>query len=851
MTVQKVSNYLVYCLAADTKPTNMANNTLAYETDTGDIYKSSSGSWTLMTTGNTRDSLTRPYTYFIYKSGSTYYAKSGDSIASPTISSNSDFKTLIQAVISGISPAGTPTRIIIGAGDFNLASQFSIPQSALGNITIEGMGMGLTNIIITSAWNGITIGTPAIKIGDLPTIAAGNTGTLTANCAVRTTTCTMSTTDAAKFAAGDYVLLTSSLAYSTAPTAATPQAETKRVFSVNTGTGVVTFDVPTFDTYNTANSAKLYKVTAYYLFNIRIANMTIKKGSGLNTDTGNTTGVCYMTAYNVENLDVDSVELIDPVTQYDGGLSFKSILNSRIRNCHLLFNSHTNTYNDQYGIAIGNCSQSVVISDCNAMGRFRHPFELANDATGAGQQGVIRNVTAANCTVNGSEIAGFSTHTGGENISFFNCRVLGSTQSTGNIGFEVRARKSQIIGCSAIGAITYGIQFSGDAHDGIISNSIVKGCLTDGIRLINDLSGVKRTTICNNTVAENGNNGIRLDSGCDYTNIHGNLCNSNVNNGMYLKDSDYLNVSNNTVTNNTSNGIWVDPATLTLSNNVVTNNILSGNGSASMTFATSSTGTWGAANIVDNNMGYTSNVNPATTTFSNKSLAADTNTLSGVFQDTLMRRVGYLYPGTSGTSVMVFGGIITGGTVPATGTNSFTFDTTEGTVAVLASTTTINQNIGLISQATTSGITRRSVYTRARMRNKVDAVASSVSRLYFGFTSASALPISDTPLATTDSGIIVGFSSTDTTYQIYANDGATSVTKTTVTGSISKNTNFHTIEINWAASGNVNVIFDGVSQTISTDLPATTTALNFNAVVQNATAATRQNTVKGIWIETG
>jgi hypothetical protein len=48
MAIQKVSNFLIYCLHADTKPTTYANNTLAYELDTGNIYRSTSGVWSMV-----------------------------------------------------------------------------------------------------------------------------------------------------------------------------------------------------------------------------------------------------------------------------------------------------------------------------------------------------------------------------------------------------------------------------------------------------------------------------------------------------------------------------------------------------------------------------------------------------------------------------------------------------------------------------------------------------------------------------------------------------------------------------------------------------------------------------------
>lgn len=203
------------------------------------------------------------------------------------------------------------------------------------------------------------------------------------------------------------------------------------------------------------------------------------------------------------------------------------------------------------------------------------------------------------------------------------------------------------------------------------------------------------------------------------------------------------------------------------------------------------------------------------------------------------------------TAVGVLDGILTSMTPTGPGaTNSTTYDTSEGIIMNLTTTTTTNQNMGLVSSAAGVGMGRRLFGMRAVMRGKVNTVAGGVSRLYFGFTSATALPTSDTPLATGDHGVIVGFKSTATNYEIYHNDGATSVTTDTVSTGIAKDTSYHTIEINWVGGGSsINVVFDGVSQAISTDLPATTQNLFFNCVFQNATAAIRTASFDYVYIE--
>ena len=238
-------------------------------------------------------------------------------------------------------------------------------------------------------------------------------------------------------------------------------------------------------------------------------------------------------------------------------------------------------------------------------------------------------------------------------------------------------------------------------------------------------------------------------------------------------------------------------------------------------------------------------------TMTNKTMVAQSNSFSEIAQSPLTKRWGGYQPAAGATAATVgtLSGLLAQHSPTGAGTNTNTFDTTEGVLVNLATAATANQNAGLVSPTGGVGIGRRLFGLKARIRSKVDTVAGSVSRFYFGFTSATALPLTDTPLATTDSGIIVGFTSADTNYQIRHNDGSTSVTTTQVTGPVAKDTAFHTIQIDWTASGNITVIFDGVSHTISTDLPLTTANLYFNAVAQSATAAVRTHTIKGVWIE--
>lgn len=242
-----------------------------------------------------------------------------------------------------------------------------------------------------------------------------------------------------------------------------------------------------------------------------------------------------------------------------------------------------------------------------------------------------------------------------------------------------------------------------------------------------------------------------------------------------------------------------------------------------------------------------------TNSIKNATVKANENTLSGVAQDSTVKRTGVALPQSTNLAtavgIVVLNGILTGHTATGAGTNANIWDTTEGLLMNWLSTTTAGANIGLVSPTAGLGIARRAFATRARIRSKVDAVASAVSRLYIGFTSVAAPVVSDSPVANTTEAVLVGYGSADTNWQVWTHAGSGTPTKTQFTGPIAKDTGFHTVEISWTAAGNPVVTIDSTSQTFSTDIPATTTNLFFNAVAQNVTAAIRTHSVKGIWLE--
>jgi hypothetical protein len=220
----------------------------------------------------------------------------------------------------------------------------------------------------------------------------------------------------------------------------------------------------------------------------------------------------------------------------------------------------------------------------------------------------------------------------------------------------------------------------------------------------------------------------------------------------------------------------------------------------------------------------------------------------------MIQRTGWYLPtaGATAATVGMLGGALGAHVPTGAGTNSNTFDTTEGTLINLQTSTSAGNAAGLISSTAGVGIGRRLFGGRIVTRAKIDSTTT--SKFLFGLTSQSTLPVAAAtqPLAATDHGIIVGFAETgvgNTNWTIWHNDGATSVTADNVSGPIAKDANFHTIEINWTASGNMTVLFDAITQVITTDLPATTANLYLNLAAVNTAAAARTLTMEGMWVE--
>ncbi len=769
-----------------------------------------------------------PYTYFIYKSGTNYVAQTGNGLTAAT-TSNASFATLLQGVINGISPAGTPTQIIFAPGDYLLNAVITVPSTSIGNITFKGAGGGLTRILIGSGFNAAAAGTTAITFGSQLTIAAGNTGTPTADVNTRALTATMSGTDQAKFAANDYVLLKTSRIWvnPAVGTSSALQGEIKRV--ATSASGTVTFDLPALDTYTVANTAKLYKLSL--LSNITIEDITFAKDTSLSSSAT----INFVDFKFVNNFKINRCELIDNVYNYDSGFTFFSCINGLITNMYMA-QSPSNPYNLQYGISVKACSQNIVVSNCTVHGRFRHAFAMSDGVAGSiadSMAGVPRNIQCNNCVVMGAEVAAFDTHADGEMIIFNNCQVLASYTT---YGINIRSRRTKAVNCTVHTASSRGFYFYENADECEVVNCSAYNCGWYGLDFADGISNIK---IIGGYYSSNADHGINIGANCDFIAVMNVSCTNNTGAGITATDAINLTITNCVFFGNTVYGVNIVASTRTLSNILVQGNHMAGQAGTPLNIPSTLIGVTSV--IVRDNLG----VSPT--------ISGSTN-FQGIQVDPMLKRSGSFVPSQGNTPTTIGQldyGLVGAVTLTAGGTCTNSFDATQGLLANYVSAATANSNTGLLASALGVGLIRRAFATRLKVRFKMDSSTS--ARFYFGVTSNTTAPTSDTLLATTDNGVFVGYRTSDTNFQIFTNNGGGSaMTVTQVTGPVAKTTvtSFHTIEINWQAAGNINILFDGVAQTVATALPSTTANLYFNVIAQPSTTTARTLTLKGVWIET-
>jgi hypothetical protein len=523
--------------------------------------------------------------YSIYKSGTTIKARNNKTGVIDYSAGSEILSVVLASIISNISPAGTPTSIELGEGDFYINVPFiALDSTRVGNIKIKGQGPGITNILLqTGATRGFDI-EGAVAVGKA----------LVSNASQALQTVTLSTANAATFAVGDYVLLRTDKIWATATSAVARQGEIHKIRAIDTGTGVITFHETIMDTYVTTDNAVLAKITM--LQNITLEDLKISPvPSGY---TGQTQALLYCRW--IDNLQLKNVEVDDCTIANGTNIHVVSCINSNLD----VITRQTGNYPfvelpgvGQYGVCISLACQHITLK-VSASGRWRHVVTGGGINTNMENAGIPRDITVTG-TAESAMSNVWDWHADGDGIVFQNCNVSASgsvdddgVHNTGGIG--VRCKNVTITGCNLRMLTHSAISINELASNSTISGNTIHQLrrynnLTNGvgIRLSNNITG---TVITGNTLFDttSANFGILGDGGNNDTVITGNAFISFA--PLRFADSVDVLVSGNRFKNGANRAIWM---TGTCDRWVITGN--NATGSAASTLV-------GAGNVVANNI---------------------------------------------------------------------------------------------------------------------------------------------------------------------------------------------------------------------------------------------------------
>ncbi len=188
-------------------------------------------------------------------------------------------------------------------------------------------------------------------------------------------------------------------------------------------------------------------------------------------------------------------------------------------------------------------------------------------------------------------------------------------------------------------------------------------------------------------------------------------------------------------------------------------------------------------------------------------------------------------------------GLLNNAQLGGAGTTTHSFDNWEGRLTEFATSTTINTKAGLGHTTGNITISNRRQNPRLKVRVKVPTTAG--SRLYVGFSSATAIPASDTPLASGDSGVLIGWDSADTQISYWANDGSAGITNAVAGAGTTISNSWHTYELQFdeVTGACLLTLNNTLVATLTTNIPSTDTALCIYACVQ-CTAGSAARTIQ-------
>lgn len=383
--------------------------------------------------------------------------KAYDGETGDVISSSAAFDTAMAALIAAIG--SNPAHVLLGPGTFTTAGGIAVSSS---DLIIEGSGPGVTEIAADSGTGVDTVG-----IFEHDVTQTGTPHAITVDATAGDLTLTMSAANSANYAAGDYIILYSSLGIDTEFTGRN-QGEIHKLSAVDTGTGVLTIDGEgIFETTLISDTARVAKLTMAENFTLKNLTITDLASSRPSTHPG------PVLIRFVKNVLVENVQVKDA---YNTGIQASQCWGVKVINCDLLnMKDVTPSANVYYGVAAKGATRDMIVSGCT-FDKMRHGFvQGAGNATYFA--GKTRNVTVVGCTSSRSITAHFDAHQACVGLTFDGNTCLGD--DGGSNGIQTRS-PATITGNVCIGIHGRGVSLFGGAHGSIVTGNDLREC-TDGI----------------------------------------------------------------------------------------------------------------------------------------------------------------------------------------------------------------------------------------------------------------------------------------------------------------------------------------------------------------------------------
>lgn len=421
---------------------------------------------------------------------------------------------------------------------------------------------------------------------------------LTANITtIGDTTCTVA--DSSSLSEHDWLLLHSNAVYDASNTN-TKIGEIVQVQSQSSGT--ITLRGGTCDTYATADSAQVQKIT--FVENLTIENIQV---IGNDTDNNDLQGLYVLYGKNIV---VDNCR-------------FERLTSFHIQMVDCIFSRVSNSYFEDaydnstgYGMSWGAASQDCITENCSFL-YVRHSLSTNNPTA---NPGIVRRIKfIGNTVTNSAQATGGSggdaidTHGAAEDIEILNNTCIGSTSQ----GINVECRSATIIGNTIINSVGNGIAFHNESDRSgrcIVSNNrVIRSNGSAGIyvfqgtrgttaknvatiitdNLVEDVNGLgiylNRTNADNTGVTLSGNN-VYGSSGdaiqvyyCDNISISNNVVRNPATLAMDIRYSNYFTASGNDLYSNLTTGdmfLIEDCTGFSVTGNTVVRDAGSGTGNA-------------------------------------------------------------------------------------------------------------------------------------------------------------------------------------------------------------------------------------------------------------------------------